>query len=93
MPFSIAMVPSSPPMARMAPTERSMPPETMIMVMPSDMMLITAVCRTTLDRLVPVRKLGEPMASPTNRTIRVRKGKQALDHDVRFPAGRAPRGA
>ena len=51
-----------------------MPPAMMIMVMPSDMMLITAVCRTTLERLVSVRKCGDAMASATNRTIRLRKG-------------------
>ena len=62
-PFSIAMVPSRPPMARIAPTERSMPPAMMIRVMPSAMMLMTAVCRTTLERLVLVRKCGEAMAS------------------------------
>ncbi len=55
-PFSMAMVPSSPPMARIAPTERSIPPMMMIMVMPSAMMLITAVCRTTLERFLLVRK-------------------------------------
>ena len=76
----MAMVPSTPPIARMAPTERSMPPAMMIMVMPSDMMLMTAVCRTTLDRFVSVRKCGDAMASATNRTIRLKKRQQPLHH-------------
>ena len=57
MPFSIAMVPSTPHIASMAPTERSMPPAMMIRVIPSDMTLITAVCRTTLDRFVSVEEM------------------------------------
>ena len=46
----------------------------MIIVIPSAMMLMTAVCRTTLDRLVSVRKCGEAIESATNRTIRLRNG-------------------
>ena len=61
-------------MARIAPTDRSMPPEMMISVIPSAMMLITAVCRTTLDRFVLVRKCGDAIASPTKRIARVRNG-------------------
>ncbi len=43
---------ASPPRPRIEPTERSMPPEMMMIVMPSAMMLITAVWRTTLERLL-----------------------------------------
>ena len=53
---TIVIVPSTPEHARMEPTDRSMPPDTMTSVMPSAMMLITAVCRMTLARFVPVRK-------------------------------------
>ena len=73
-PFSIAMQPSKPLMARIAPTDRSMPPEMIIIVIPSAMMLITAVWRTTLERLVFVRKCGEAIARPTKRTARVTNG-------------------
>ena len=51
-----------------------MPPEMMIMVIPSDIMFMTAVCRTTLERFVPVRKFGEATASSTNSTMRVING-------------------
>jgi hypothetical protein len=51
-----------------------MPPEMMMMVIPSAMMLITAVCRIRLDRFVLVRKYGEAIQSATNRTINVAKG-------------------
>ena len=73
-PCSIAMVPIRPPIPRIDPTERSIPPAMMIIVIPSAMMLITAVCRTTLDRLVSVRKCGDAIESATNRTIRLRNG-------------------
>jgi hypothetical protein len=51
-----------------------MPPATMISVIPSAMMLITAVWRITLDRLVLVRKWGDAIASEMIRTIRVTNG-------------------
>ena len=83
-------------MARIAPTDRSMPPAMMISVMPSAMMLMTAVCRTTLERFVLVRKCGEAIARPTNKTVRVRNGKQPLNHVVcscPFSYRAKPRGA
>ena len=55
-PDTMHIVPMVPENARIAPTDRSIPPETMISVIPSAMMLITAVCRTTLERLTAVRK-------------------------------------
>ena len=79
-PFSIAMVPSRPPMARIAPTDRSMPPEMMISVMPSAMMLITAVWRTTLDRLVLVRKCGDAIASADEQDSQGEERQQPLNH-------------
>ena len=91
MPRSIAMVPSTPLMARMAPTERSMPPAMMMAVIPSDMILMTAVCRTTLARLIGVRKCGDAMASATNRTIRLRNGSRRCI--IRRPPGRARQSA
>ena len=50
------MVPQIPAKAITDPTERSIPPEIMISVMPSAMMLITAVWRQTLERFWMVRK-------------------------------------
>ena len=74
-PLLIAMVPNSPATARMEPTERSMPPLTITSVMPSAMMLITAVCRATLARFMEVRKWGVAIVSATKRKIRVTNGR------------------
>ena len=70
----MVMAPSSPASARIEPTDRSIPPAMMITVMPSAMMLITAVCRTTLERFVAVRKLGEAMERMMNSAISVKNG-------------------
>src|SRR5713226_10053608 len=70
----MALVPTKPANARMAPTERSMPPATITSVMPSAMMLMTAVCRTTLERFVALRNGGEAIASATNSAIRLKNG-------------------
>ena len=50
------------------PTDRSIPPEIMINVIPRAMMLITAVCRATLERLGMVRKYGERTESAMKST-------------------------
>ena len=51
-----------------------MPPEMMMAVMPRAMMLMTAVWRTTLERLVAVRKFGEAMQRMMKRAISVKNG-------------------
>ena len=45
------------------PTERSMPPDTMTIVMPSATVQTIAVCRAISSRLVPEKNLG-PMSTP-----------------------------
>ena len=82
-PRSIAMVPSTPPIARIAPTERSMPPAMMIIVMPSDMMLITAVCRTTLDRLVLGQKMRRGDGQRHEQNDQAEERQQPLHHAAR----------
>src|SRR6185312_8225868 len=61
-------------MARIAPTDRSIPPAIITNVIPSATILMTAVWRTTLERFVAVRKFGEAMASAMNRMISVKNG-------------------
>jgi hypothetical protein len=51
-----------------------MPPETMTIVMPSAIVLKTAVCRATLARLLAVRKYGDAIESAMNKTIRLTNG-------------------
>ena len=53
---SSSCVPQIPAKAITDPTERSMPPEIMMIVMPSAMIVITAVWRHTLERFWRVRK-------------------------------------
>ena len=71
---TIVIVPMTPANARIEPTDKSMPPATMTRVMPRAIMLITAVCRTTLDRLVAVRKYGEAIDRIRKSAIRLKKG-------------------
>ena len=70
-------------MARIEPTDRSMPPAMMTSVMPSAMMLITAVCRTTLERFVSVRKCGDAMAQRDEQNDQGQERQQSLDHAAR----------
>ena len=70
----MASVPTNPPNARIEPTDKSMPPEMMISVMPSAMMLITVVWRMTVERFGPVKKCGDAIANPTNRATSVANG-------------------
>ena len=81
-PRSMAMVPISPPMARMAPTERSMPPAMITSVMPSAMMLITAVCRTTLDRFVWSGSAAMAMRQADEQNDEREKRQQPLYHST-----------
>ena len=87
IPFAIAMVPSSPPIARIAPTERSMPPEMMMIVMPSAMMLITAVCRTTLDRFVRRQKVRRRDGQPDEQNDQADERQNLLHGNGGTPVG------
>ena len=75
-PFCITRHPKSPLNAIIEPTLRSIPPATMITVIPSAMMLITAVCRITLVRFSGRRKLTVPSDSPRISIINVIKGQK-----------------
>ena len=79
----MAIVPSRPPIARIAPTDRSMPPDMMISVMPSAMMLITAVWRTTLDRFVFVKKVRRRDRQSDEQRCQSDERQQPLNHVVR----------
>ena len=73
-------------MARIAPTERSIPPAMMIMVMPSAMMLITAVWRTTLERLVVGEEMRRCDGEADEQHDEGEERQQALDHGVSRPS-------
>ena len=72
---TIVIVPTTPENARIEPTDRSIPPETITRVMPSAMMLITAVWRITLEMFVVVRKYGETIDKITNSAAKLINGK------------------
>jgi hypothetical protein len=56
-------------------------------VIPIAMMLMTAVCRATVERLSTVRKYGERMERRRKRTNKVRKGSSFLRRS--FMSGQA----
>ena len=79
---TIVIVPTTPEKARIDPTDRSMPPETITRVMPSAMMLITAVWRITLEMFVVVKKYGEAIDRITNSAAKLINGRNRWTTEV-----------
>src|SRR5258708_3727532 len=78
-----AKAPVTPASAIIEPTERSIPPETITIVMPIAMIMITAVWRATLARLPDERNLGSSTAMITHNAIRLAKGmKRLIQSDI-----------
>src|SRR5258707_3173103 len=73
-----ANAPATPARAIIDPTERSIPPDTITIVMPIAMIVITAVCRATLPRLPVERNLGSSAAMITQSAIKLAKGMNLL---------------
>ena len=74
--------------AKVEPTERSIPPETITIVMPMAMTVITAVCRATLARLPDERNLGSSTAMITHSPIKLAKGmKRLIQSDINLLYG------
>ena len=78
----IASDPTTLAIARMEPTERSIPPDTMTIVMPIAIIVITAVWRAMAARLPRVRKTGffssrkySPSGISAHKAIRLMNGR------------------
>ncbi len=79
-----AKAPVTPASAIIEPTERSIPPETITIVMPIAMIMITAVWRATLARFPDERNLGSSTAIITHSAIRLAKGmKRLIQSDIK----------
>src|SRR5882672_5254425 len=79
-----ANAPVTPASAIIEPTERSIPPETITIVMPMAMTVITAVWRATLARLPDERNLGSSAAMITHSAIKLAKGmKRLIQSDIK----------
>src|SRR6185503_9508687 len=88
-PLIIAYAPATPDRARIEPTDKSMPPETITTVMPIAMMVITAVCLATLARLPAERNLGSRTAINRHNATRLANGRNRLIHsDIDYSAHR-----
>ena len=70
--------PQTPASASNDPTDKSMPPDTITIVMPIAITVMTVVCRTTLAKLPGERKRGSSTATIKHSTIRLMKGKKRL---------------
>src|ERR1700692_2711218 len=82
-PPASANAPATPARDIIKPTERSMPPETITIVMPMAMTVITAVWRATLARLPDEINLGSSTAMITHSAIRLAKGmKRLIQSDI-----------
>ena len=66
----ITAVESAPASAKIAPTERSIPPVMMTIVIPTPMIVFTEVWRRTLERLRTVRNVPVSHWKKTQRTTR-----------------------
>ncbi len=64
-PFFNSPAATAPDKASTEPTERSMPPDRMIRVMPSERQRLIEICRSTLRPFSPVRNLSEARPSAT----------------------------
>ena len=57
-PFSIAIVPSNPPIARIDPTDKSIPPTIMTIVIPIAMIAIKAIWLAIFSRFLSFKNVG-----------------------------------
>src|SRR5215471_12925947 len=77
-PLTIAIAPATPDSAMTDPTERSIPPDTITIVMPIAMMVMTAVWRATPARLPAERNLGSSAAITMHKATRLTNGRNRL---------------
>ena len=68
-PFTSEVAPTTPDRATTEPTLKSMPPLTMIMVIPSEPMATITVCKRIILQLSPVKKWERTVGLSENRTM------------------------
>src|SRR5215471_3865048 len=77
-PATMASAPATPDNAMTEPTDRSMPPDTITIVMPIAITIMTAVWRATPARLPADRNLGSSAAITTQSSTRLTNGRNRL---------------